>query len=498
MFRNLAAAALIMGAFAVRSCVLAANWRNAQYNRQSPANPLLRRFPPPTTPYMQRLSFKEKLGFSMGDLGGSGFWQIFIIFLPIFYTDVFGIEAKLASGIFLYVRLLDAVTDPIMGIIADRTNTRWGKFRPWLLWTAVPFAVIAVAVFWAPASLGGSSALVYAYITYGLMMVIYTMTTIPLASLSGVMSSDPDDRTSLNSIRFFIAFAAAALVQGLWKPGVRYFGQGDEVLGTRVTVSIFALLAIIGFVICFASTKERVKQASKEQPKVWDDLKDLIKNRAWLIILALSMINAISYGIRGAAQAYYFKYYVGAEDMVSSFMVWGTVSIMAGILITPFLVKLLDKRRLFMVTQCIAAVLNLLFYWIEPGQTQVLFGLQIALQFIGAPAMPLLWSMMADAADYGEWKSGRRATGLVFSASTFSGKAGGALGGFVSMMVLAMYGYVANAEQNASVLEGMRHMMSFYPAAGALLMAGALWFYNLDRPMLDKINTDLKARAEHA
>jgi GPH family glycoside/pentoside/hexuronide:cation symporter len=214
-----------------------------------------------------------------------------------------------------------------------------------------------------------------------------------------------------------------------------------------------------------------------------------------MIVVLLSMINAISYGIRAGAQTYYFKYYVGDEAMVASFMTWGTACTMLGIVITPFLVKLMDKRRLFIATQVASVLLNLVFYWVQPGQTELLFGLQMLLQFVAAPTMPLMTAMMADVADFSEWRTGRRATGLVFSASTFSGKAGGALGGLVGMLVLSAYGYVANQEQNPQVLEGMRHMMSFYPALGAAAMVASLCFYNLDRQTIERINgSELKRR----
>lgn len=436
------------------------------------------------------LSFKEKLGFSAGEIGGSGLWGISMIFLPVFYTDTFGIPAATVGTMFLLVRIFDAVNDPLMGMIADRTKTRWGKFRPYLLWFSLPFGLLAFAMFAAP-NLSESGKTVYAFSTYIAMMVIYTAVMIPFSALSGVMTADSNTRTQLNTFRFLVAFGAGMLVQGLVKPGVQFFGDGDDALGYRFTMGCFALLAVLGFIIAFLSTKERILPSATEKSSVWKDLADLGKNKPWMIILSVSLVTLIYVSIKSAAQMYYFKYYIGNDSLVSSFMVAGTASIMAGIFLTSWLTRLFDKKRLFIICMATNGLTSLLFYIVSPDDIALLYALQILSSFASGPTMPLLWSMMADAADYSEWKNGRRATGLVFSASTFAQKAGGALGGAVSMYVLTLYGYVANAEQNAEVLEGMRHMMSIYPGVGALLCAIILLAYPLDRETIQQINDEL-------
>jgi len=443
------------------------------------------------------LSFREKLGFSAGEIGGSGLWQISMIFLPVFYTDVFGVPAAAVGTLFLVVRIFDAINDPVMGLIADRTQTRWGRFRPYVLWMSVPFALLTVALFFAP-PLGESGRTVYAYITYIGMMMVYTSVMIPFSALCGVMTSNSVERTKLNSYRFLVAFGAGMMVQGLVMPGVSFFGGEDKVLGYRVTMGCFAVLAIGGFVIAFLSTKERIAPVREERSKVLHDLMDLLKNRPWVIILSVSLVTLIYVAIRSAAQMYYFKYYVGDEDLVSTFMVSGTAAIMVGIFATGPLTKLLDKKRLYIICMFLSGVTALAFYWVEPGNVTLLFVLQILTSLATGPTMPLLWSMMADAADYSEWQSTRRATGLVFSASTFAQKAGGALGGAISMYVLSAYGYQANIDQSPEVLEGMRQMMSFYPAAGAFACVGILALYPLTAAKLTEIQDELQRRREEA
>lgn len=442
---------------------------------------------------MKTLSFREKAGYSCGEFGGSGLWQIMMIFLPIFYTDVFGIAPSVAATLFLVVRLSDAVTDPVVGILADRTKTRWGNFRPWILGSAAPFGLMAFALFFAP-PLGETGRVVYAYATYILMMVIYTSAQIPLSALSGVMTSDHIERTSINAYRFIFAFGAAFIVQTGVKPAVSFFGGGDDVLGYRVTIAIFAVIAILMYLVVFFSTRERVKPETTEKTPILRDLADLMKNRPWLIVLSVSLVTLIYVSIRSAAQTYYFKYYLGVEDLVSVFMGLGTLCIILGIFVTKPLSRIFGKRKLFIYCSIAMGVTNMAFYWVGPEDRVLLFALQILTSFATGPTMPLLWSMMADAADYSEWKNHRRATGLVFSASTFAQKAGGAVGGAVAMLVLAMYGYQANVEQTPEVLAGMKHMMSTYPAAGSFLCVLILWFYPLEQSDLDEIERDLAAR----
>ncbi len=442
---------------------------------------------------MEKLSFKEKAGFSIGELAGSGLWQIMIIFLPIFYTDTFGIPAAVVGTMFLVVRIFDAINDPIIGAIADRTSTKHGKFRPYLVGVSVPFALVTMAMFWGPDfSMNGK--IVYAYATYILMSIVYTSAMIPFSALSGVMTSNRIERTSLNSFRFFTAFVASMMVQGLVRPSVSFFGGGNDTVGYRYTMIIFGVICIFAFLVAFAGTKERIKPTSDTPNKLKDDLGDLFKNTPWVIILVVSLLTLIFISIRSAVQTYYFKYYIGAEDMVSSFMVIGTAATLVGVVVTPFLVKLLDKKKLYLICIAVIGVSSLFFYIAGPEDLALIYAVQIIFSFANGPTMPLLWSMMADAADYSEWKNNRRATGLVFSASTMAQKAGGALGGAIAMWLLAYYGFIANAPQTEMTLTGMRLMLSVWPAVFALVSIGILVFYKLDAQTMEQIETELTAR----
>lgn len=444
---------------------------------------------------MEKLSFKEKTGFSIGELAGSGYWQVILIYLPIFYTDIFGISAATIGTMFMIVRFFDAINDPIMGTIADRTNTQWGKFRPYLIWMSAPFGLLAFLLFFAP-DFAASGKVLYAYITYILMMMVYTAVMIPFSALSGVMTSDYWDRTSLNSFRFIGAFAGAMMVQGLVLPAVEFFGKGNDVTGYRWTMGIYGLACIFFFWVTFISTKERVKPVNEERNAILDDLKDLIKNKSWIVVLLISLVTLIYISIKSAVQIYYFQYYIGNKGMVSSFMVVGTAATIAAILLTKTLAQKFDKKKLLIACNAISGLTYLSFYIVKPTDIVLLYVIQVIGQFAAGPLMPLLWSMMGDSADFSEWKTGRRATGLVFSASTFAFKAGGAIGGAVSMYLLSFYGYVANAAQSAETLVGMRLMMSAWPAAGAFLCVVILFFYPLNADLMHQIAEALKQRKE--
>ncbi len=726
---------------------------------------------------MEKLTVREKAGFGIGEIASNVIWMNVMFFLANFYTDIFGIPAAVTVTMFMVVRLFDAVNDPIMGAIADRTKTRWGKFRPYILWMAVPFGVAGVLMFYTPDfSLNGK--IIYAYITYILMMVIYTAMMIPYSALSGVMTSDYLDRTSLNSYRFVGAFLGGLLIQGLTLPMVDYLGEnkptsvkteinGTELLlleqksgtakvfvrtedgnggmtedefyyrvnkpgenppvaaqsmndttltagfsewhlplngyfddpdgqplsykadvshpgvleaavtdgmlhvtekgagksqvtvtaedtrwgqtnqsftvfinragntppvclapdkrlnfrrgfkqqvydltqyfsdsdgdtlsfyvasgndkvvtcrmqdahiiltekkpgktsihmeasdgnggytsvewdlsidsggnnapvvvqpladvrksqgfgrqvidlspvftdldgdsltfsvsqvneagGYQNTMRIFAVLCVVFFLITFFTTKERI-QAAVEKSRLWDDFKDLIRNVPWVLVFFISLVTLIYVSIRSAAIIYYFKYYIGNTALTSSFLVSGTLAIIVSLTLTKWLTKIFDKRKLYVICMTVVGLSALGFYMAGPTDIFLLYALQIIFSFASGPTMPLLWSMMADAADYSEWKTGRRATALVFSASTFAQKGGGAVGGAIAMWLLSYYGYIANVQQTARALYGMRMMLSVYPALGAFLCAFLVWFYRLDVHFLKKIQDDLIAR----
>ncbi len=741
---------------------------------------------------MEKLSVGEKTGYGIGEIASNIIWQTIMFFLAIFYTDTFGIPAATVGTMFLVVRIFDAINDPIMGTIADRTNTRWGKYRPYILWMAVPYGLGGIFMFMTP-NLGLSGKIIYAYGTYIAMMIIYTAIMIPFSALSGVMTSDSLERTSLNSYRFVGAFIGGLFIQGLAlymvahfgvdnesviqarleqngleikemgagtakvtvtaedpagetarqqflmkvnlpgenapevqktlpdtlveegfgtmtldisglftdkdqdpleysaksslnyvaEPGVKeeqliireqgvgtaiitltaddghggvanqdfmvrvnsagnrqpnYLGgledqvlqlnpekqefklkhifgiheeyefdisdsfkdpDGDQLYftalssdpsvvsaaiengnlvvkkknpglatvtlraddskggittrdvlfavkttgnippavtkpisdrfleagfgqtrldlsdhftdrdgdalelsfrvnndakGYRITMSIFAVMCIFLFLITFFSTRERVKPVSDKQSTLKEDFGDLIRNKPWLLLFFISLVTLIYVGLRSAVIAYYFQYFVGDSGLTAAFLVSGSVTIIIALAMTKWLTKIFGKRLLYVICMLVVGGSIIFYYFAKPTQILLIFALQIIQSFASGPTMPLLWSMLADAADYNEWKTGRKAMGLAYSASTMAQKWGIAFGGAIALWLLAYYGYQPNVQQSYQSLLGMRLMMSIYPALGAFLCAGLIWFYSLDGKKMEMIEQELKLK----
>jgi GPH family glycoside/pentoside/hexuronide:cation symporter len=442
---------------------------------------------------VEKLTIREKLGFSAGEYAGSVVWQAFMYFLPIFYTDTFGLTAAAVSTMFLVVRLFDAANDPIMGMIADRTNSRWGKFRPYLLWFCIPYGLGTVLMFTTP-DFSYAGKLIYAYITYGLMMIIYTAMMIPYNTLIGVISPDSKERTSVASYKFVFAYAAGASLQAFVIPLVDKLGGGDQSRGYTLTMAIFGTLCIVVFIIAFLSVKERVKPDVSQKSSIRDDLKDLIRNKSWVILAAVSVTTLIYVAIRSAVIMYYFKYYIGNEKAAGPFMVAGTLAVMIGVLPTKWLSKKVGKKKLYIGSMIIVILSSAGFFIANPNDLVWIYAMQIIFSLASGPSMPLLWSMLADAADYSEWKNGRRATGLVYSAATFSQKMGFSLGGALSMFIFSLFGYVADVPQTAESLLGIKLSLSLIPAAIAVLAVIALLFYKLDDYQVAEIGDELAKR----
>jgi glycoside/pentoside/hexuronide:cation symporter, GPH family len=443
-----------------------------------------------------KISIKEKLGFSIGEYSASIVWQTLMFFLPVFYTDTFGLSAAAVGFMFLAIRLFDAVNDPLMGVIADNTSTRWGKFRPYLLWFALPYGLAAVLMFSVP-NFSDTGKLVYAYLTYALMMVIYTAIMIPYNAMVGVISPDPGQRTSISSYKFVFAYAAGMSVQAFVIPLVARLGGGDDVLGYRLTMAIFAAICVVCFLISFASSRERVQPPPQQRSDIRQDLKNLLRNKAWVVLFAVSLATLIYVAIRSAAIVYYFQYYVGDKAAAGPFMVIGTLFVLLGVLPTKWLSERIGKKRLYIICMAVIALSSALF--LQAGQNlALLYACQIVFSLASGPTMPLLWSMLADAADYGEWKFGRRSTGLVYSAATLGQKAGFSIGGAITMWVLAWSGYVANAAQSAEAIWGIRLTMSLIPALIALLGMAALFFYRLDQEEMETMGRELALQRESA
>jgi len=448
---------------------------------------------PATNTHTGKLSFVEKVGYGLGDTASNLYFQMFIIFLMFFYTDIFGIPAAAAGTMLVVSRFWDAVNDPLMGIIADRTNTRWGKFRPYLIWISGPLAVIGVFTFLTP-DFSVTGKIIYAYITYTLIMMAYTAINIPYSALMGVLSPNTIERTSVSTYRFVLAFVGAFMVQGLTLPLVNFFGKGDQAVGFPFTMGFFGILAGLMFYITFKTTRERVQPPPLQKSSLKNDLKDLSKNRPWMILLIMGVFS-LGYAIlRGGTIIYYFKYYLENTALTSLFMVLGTVAVIAGVACTQFFARRIGKKKLYIIVMTMASLLTMLFYFIPGENITLIFAVHILISFAMGPQAPLLWAMYADTADYSQWKNGRRATGLVFSAATFAQKFGIALGGGLLGWLLAYFGFIANVPQTPDTLNGILLMMSFIPAIGSLVAAVAAFFYPLDDATMQKIEKDLRDR----
>ncbi|HMK31178.1 MAG TPA: MFS transporter [Terriglobales bacterium] len=439
------------------------------------------------------LSWREKVGYALGDTAANFIFQTMIMFQLAFYTDTFGIAATAAGTLFLVVRFWDAIFDPIMGAIADSTHTRWGKFRPWILWTAVPFGIMGLLTFTTP-PFGPAGKLAYAYVTYIVLMMVYSANNLPYSALSGVMTGDLAERTSLSSYRFVFAMLAQLVIQGLALPMVNYFGHGNSAKGYQVTMGIFSALAVVFFFITFASTRERIQPTPGQHSSIAQHFRDLVKNGPWMAMFALTVVLFITLSMRGAVVLYYFKYYINRESLFSLFNVLGTTSTIIGIFFSKGLAVRYGKRNVFVGGLVLTTVFTAAFVFLPPTAIVAIFACEMLRQFFYGFTIPLLWAMMADVADFSEWRTGRRATGIVFSAIVFGLKAGLGFGGAIAGYVLAAYGYVPNVPQTATALLGIRLTMSIFPAITFALCILCLWFYSIDKRMEIQITQELDER----
>ena len=457
----------------------------------------------------KKLSFWEKSGYGFGDLASVLYWQTITAYLLYFYTDVFGITAAAAGTMILLSRLWDGVNDPMMGIIADRTNTKWGKFRPYLLWLSIPLAIAGVLTFTTP-DLDYTGKLIYAYATFIFLMMLYTAINIPYSALLGVITPDPIERTSVSSFKYVFAFTAGTLVSFLALPMAQYFGNGNEAAGWQMTMVIFGFAAIIFFTVAFLSTKERVKPPVTQKTSIKDDIKDLISNKPWVVLLAVTLLMILFVATRISVTAHYFKYYVetqpvsifgfsgtyGFVELTSAFNGIGQIFSIIGVICTKWIAKSLGKKKALIALFIISVISTSFLYVLPPQAVIMMFLLQIIGSFTGGPLTPLLWAMYADTADYSEWKNGRRATGLVFSASTMSQKIGWAIGTAVAGMLLSWFGFEANVAQSEEVRTGLRMLMSIIPGAAGIVAIALMVFYKLDEETMQKIETELAERRE--
>ena len=471
----------------------------------------------------QSLSIKEKIGYSLGDLSANLVFQTLITYLAYFYTDIYGLESGDATAIIFIVGFIAAFGfNPIVGALADRTNTRWGKFRPWILWTSIPLGVTAVLAFTTP-DFSYNGKVIYAVITYTLLLLLYAGSNLPYSALSGVITGDMKERNSISAYRFVAVMFAQFFVQVFMLPIINYVGGGDKALGIEITMTWLAIIGTILLIITFITTKERIVPKPEQKSSLQEDVKDLIKNIPWLIMLSVTILLFTTLAMKGGAYVYYFENYVSKEslsdfispilnlfsqiginffgnDAVSAgfglFNAGGIIFMIVGIGLSKILADKFGKRNVFGIFLFISTLFVLVFYILSPDSINLIFGAQILHGFFYGITIPLLWAMIADVADYSEWKNNRRATAIIFSAMMVGLKLGLSIGGALVALILGNYGYVPNSigEQTESAIFGTKMLVSIYPSIPFLIAAGLLFFYVIDKDLEDRIESDLSKR----
>src|SRR5512139_635556 len=482
----------------------------------------------------QTLPRREKIGYAMGDIATNFFFQSMILYQTRFYTDTVGLSAVAVGTMFLVLRLADAILDPVIGALADRTQTRWGKFRPWILGTAVPFGVVFWLVYVTP-DFGPTGRLVYAYITYSLVMMLYSANNTPYSALMGVMTPDSSERSSIASYRFVGALIGQFVIQALPLPLVAKLGGGDSAKGWAITMAIFGALIIVLNLITFASTRERVQAPPGERHPLSDDLKDVFTCRPWLLMFVLTLAVFTMLVVRGSSSNYFFAYYLDQESVraflarvglagiggeatgwkaaldglgllvkpdssnaaavgLSLFFVVGSLVQILGIIVSKPLADRFGKKAVFIAGVSVTTIATLGIFLVGPTSIGFLFFLGILWAVGWGPTVPLLWVMIADVADFSEWKTHRRATGFMFAGILFALKAGLSLGGALSAWIIDAYGYVPNAVQSARALLGIRLGASIYPGLALVLVLVCLAVYPIGKALGERIQVELTER----
>jgi sugar (glycoside-pentoside-hexuronide) transporter len=442
----------------------------------------------------QKLSFGEKFGYSLGDLAANFVFQAMIALQFDFYTHTFGLTAAQASVLFLVVGLGAACLNPAMGVIADRTNTKWGKFRPWLLWTALPFGVIGVLTFTTP-NISTGAKIVYAWTTYILLRVIYTMNNVPYASLNAVMTTDPDERNSISTYRQIAANSAGFIIASLAIPMVRLFGHGDDARGYQYTMGLLSVLSMIFFVVAFLTAKERIQPNPQQKSSLSQDLSDLFSNGPWMVLFLATLFYFAAILVRGNVMLPYFRFVSGNVDLFSWFNGFGLASLLLGVACSTAVTKRMGKRFLFIASMTLTGLFSAALYIIPSHATITIIGIEVLRQFSFGLSGPLIWSMMGDVADYGEWKTGRRASATVTSAVVFALWVGLALGGAVAGWILDLFGFVSKADvQSAHAQSGILLTASVYAGLAFLAAAVCMFFYPITRELNQEIANELTER----
>lgn len=480
----------------------------------------------------QKLSVLEKIGYGLGDFAANLIFQTLLTFLAFFYTDVYKIPAGTASVIIFIGGFIGAFFNIIMGIIADRTQTKWGKFRPWLLWTSVPFGVATVLSFLTP-DFGADGKIIYALLTYLFLVIIYSANNLPYVALSGVLTGDMKERNSLSSYRFVAVMIAQFIIQSLLLPFVSILGQGDNEVGFKNTMLLFSIIGVVCLLITFLTTKERIKPGKNQRSSIRQDFTDLSKNGPWLVILLVTILVFITLSLKGGMYVFYFKYYLdpaaqtlfldnigfskfidglnavliqiglidfqwpkdAATSAFSLFNAGGILFMIFGIMFSKSLADAFGKRNIYIIFIFLSAVSLLLFNFYSKTDISIVFLTQLVHGFIYGITIPLLWAMIADVADYSEWKNNRRATAIIFSAMVFGLKIGISIGSALGAAFLSRYGYIAEeVNQVPTAVEGIKLSISVYPGFIFVISAVLLCFYTVDKKMEIEIEKDLKEK----
>lgn len=474
----------------------------------------------------EKLSIFEKVGYSLGDLAANLVFQTLITYLAFFYTDIYGLQNNHASIIILVVGLFAAfVFNPIVGALADRTRSRWGKFRPWILFTAIPMGVVALLAFTTP-EFSYKGKVIYATITYTLLLLLYAGSNLPYSALSGVITGNMAERNSISAIRFVAVMFAQFFVQVFMLPIIEHAGGGDKALGIEIVMTWLAIIGTIMLLITFFTTRERIVPSSDQTSTFKEDVRDLSKNKPWIIMLILTILIFITLALKGGSYVYYFNNYVDRDalaqfihpiitgmqaiginffgsDPVSAgfglFNAGGIICMLVGIGLSKKLADKYGKRDVFGIALFISTLFIILFIFFPPHKVVFIFGAQIVHGFFYGITIPLLWAMIADVADYSEWKNNRRATAIIFSAMMVGLKAGLSIGGALVSWIIGQFGYIhAEAGQTVvqpeTVSEGVKLMVSVYAAIPFLICCVLLFFYEINKKTEVQIEHDLQER----
>ena len=471
----------------------------------------------------EKLSISEKIGYSLGDLAANLVFQTLMTYLAYFYTDIYGLEANDATAIIFIVGTIAAFGfNPIVGAIADRTNSKWGKFRPWILWTAVPLGIVSVLAFSTP-DFDYQGKVIYAVITYTLLLLLYASSNLPYSALSGVITGDMKERNSISSYRFVAVMFAQFFVQVFMLPIIIYAGNGDKAIGIELVMTWLAIIGTFMLLITFVTTKERIVPTAEQKSTVMEDLSDLIKNKPWVIMLVLTTLTFVSLAMKGGSYVYYFENYVDktrltdfispildflssigvnffGNDPVSAgfglFNAGGIIFMIIGIGLSKPLADAYGKRNIFGFFLLVSTLFIILFNFFDKTSVELMFGAQVLHGFFYGITIPLLWAMIADVADYSEWKNNRRATAIIFSAMMVGLKLGLTIGSALVAKILGSYGYIPGLEngQTEVAIQGTKMLVSMFPAIPFLIGVVLLFFYEINKEMESQIEIDLKQR----